>query len=74
GEFFLVDEIANMGKPSDKYCIIDYSTIINNNFRQEYLLKPGLGASFVQENQETLVEQYINDYLLLKNNNSKNRY
>ena len=74
GEFFLTDEINELNKSSDKYCIVDYSTVINNNKKQEYSLKPGLGASLVKENQETLVEQYINDYLLLKNNYCKNRY
>ena len=74
GEIFLTNDAFDIPKLTDKYCIVDYSTVINDNVQQEHSLKPGLGASFVKENQETLVEQYINDYLLLKNNYCKNRY
>ena len=74
GEIFLFDEISDRNKINDKYCIVDYSIVINNKFKQEYSIKPGLGASYIKENQETLVEHYINDYLLIKNNYCVNRY
>ncbi|OQX97111.1 MAG: hypothetical protein B6I20_13360 [Bacteroidetes bacterium 4572_117] len=74
GEIYFVTESNENNVSNDKYCIVDFSTVINDYFKPEYLLKPGQGASFIKENQETLVEQYIHDYLLLKNNYCINRY
>jgi len=74
GEIYLLNETDNDIVSVEKYCIVDYSTVINDYFKPVLHLKPGQGALFVKENQETLVEQYINDYLLLKNNYCINRY
>lgn len=74
GEIYIVTETNESNAPDDKYCIVDYSTVINDDFKQEFFLKPGQGGNLLKENQETLVEQYINEYLLLKNNYCINRY
>jgi len=58
----------------NKYCIIDYSTVISDDFKSEYSLKPQKGSTLIKENEATMVEHYINDYMLLKNNFSVNRY
>lgn len=72
GEIFIINELEACKK--DKFCIVDYSTIINNNFQSEQRLKPTQGSIFLKETQETLVEQYISQYLHLKNNYCINRY
>ena len=58
----------------NKYCIVDYSTVISDDFKSDYSLKPQKGSSFVNESEATMVEHYINDYMLLKNNYCVNRY
>ena len=72
GEIYLINETDKNNIGFDKYCIIDYSTVINDDFKTELSVKPTQGNSFLKENQETLVEKYINEYLLLKNNYCKN--
>jgi len=72
GEIFIINEYEN--KRENQFCIVDYSTIINNDFRTEHRLKPSQGSIFLKETQETLIEQYINEYMQLKNNYCINRY
>jgi hypothetical protein len=72
GEIFIINEYKN--KNDNQFCIVDYSTIINNGFRTEHRLKPSQGSIFLKETQETLIEQYINEYMQLKNNYCINRY
>ncbi|MBN2757521.1 MAG: hypothetical protein JXR51_10120 [Bacteroidales bacterium] len=59
---------------TNKYCIIDYSKVISEDFKSEYSIKPNQGSAFIRESDSTMLEHYINDYMLLKNNYSINRY
>ena len=73
GELYTLPQ-NNDGSFTNKYCIIDYSTVISDDFKSEYSLKPQHGSLLVKESESTMVEHYINDYMLLKNNFSVNRY
>ena len=73
GEIFILnkkDEIIHF----EKFCIIDYLTIITSNLNQKNELLPNQGSAYLKENQETLIESYIDNYLDLKNRFCKNRY
>ena len=76
GEIFIVNEMDHkkLNKKLSQFCIVDYSTIINNDTQAENSLKPNRGSLFLTENQETLIEQYISEYMNLKNNYCINRY
>ena len=73
GELYTLPQ-NNEGSFTNKYCIIDYSTVISDDFKAEYSVKPQHGSVLVKESESTMVEHYINDYMLLKNNYCVNRY
>ena len=74
GEIFLIDN-EQLEKPlNERYCIIDYSSIVNIRFTQNNRIKAYRGSEYITENQETLIENYIDEYLYIKNTFCKNRY
>ncbi len=74
GEVFLID-YEQLEKPLyEQYCIIDYSSIANIRFTRNNQIKAHRGNEYIKENQETLIENYIDEYLYIKNTFCKNRY
>ncbi len=73
-EIFLIDN-KQLEKPlNERYCIIDYSSVANIRVINNDELKPHQGSEFIKENRETLIENYIDEYLYIKNTFCKNRY
>jgi len=74
GEFYLINETEH-NKMFDKgFCMLDYATIIDDEFKDQSHLEPGFSTYFLREYPEALVEHYINQYLSVKNNYCVNRY
>jgi hypothetical protein len=74
GEIFLIDN-NKLPKPlKEHFCIIDYSTVVTARINGRDIIKPHRGSTLLKENQETLVENYIDNYLNIKNTYCRNRY
>ncbi len=74
GEFYLMNETDGNRMLDKGFCMLDYSTIIDDEFEDRTHLEPGFSTYFLREYPEALVEHYINQYLSVKNNFCINRY
>jgi len=74
GEIFLIDN-KKLPKPlKEHFCIIDYSTVVTAKINGRDIIKPHQGGTYLKENQETLIENYLDEYLSVKNSYCINRY
>lgn len=74
GEFYMVNETVVNRAFEKGFCMLDYATIIDDDFEDRSHLEPGFSTYFLREYPEALVEHYINQYLSVKNNYCINRY
>ncbi|MFN8258822.1 MAG: phospholipase D-like domain-containing protein [Bacteroidales bacterium] len=74
GEFFPIRETEENKLCSSGFCMVDYSTVIDNGFTDKSYLQSGYSAYFIREYPEALVEHYFNEYFSIKNNFCVNRY
>ena len=74
GEFYLVYETERNQMFNKGFCMLDYATVIDDEFEDRTHLKQGFSTYFLREYPEALVEHYINQYLSVKNNCCINRY
>ena len=74
GEFYLINEAEGNRMFNKGFCMLDYATIIDDEFEDKSHLESGFSTYFLREYPEALVEHYINQYLSVKNNFCINRY
>ncbi len=74
GEFYLINETEDNQMFNKGFCMLDYATIIDDEFEDNSHLNAGFSTYFLREYPEALVEHYINQYLSVKNNYCINRY
>ncbi len=74
GEFYMINETENNRMFDKGFCMLDYATIIDDEFEDKSQLETGFSTYFLREYPEVLVEHYINQYLSVKNNYCINRY
>lgn len=74
GEFFLTNETKQHQVLNRGFCMIDFSTIIDNDFDCKPPISEGFNTYFMKEYPKTLVNHYVNEYFSVKNNYCISRY
>jgi len=74
GEFFLINEAGQHNGLNKSFCMIDFSTVIDDDLDFQPVIGTAYSAYFMKEYPEALVEHYINEYFLLKNNYCISRF
>lgn len=74
GEFFLITETGHQSRPNKSFCLVDFSTVIDDDLDYKPIRGKGYSDYFMKEYPEALVEHYINEYFLLKNNDCISRF
>ena len=74
GEFFPIRETDDYSLCRSGFCMVDYSTVMDNGFIDKSYLQPGYNAYFIREYPEALVEHYFNEYFSIKNNFCVSRF
>jgi hypothetical protein len=74
GEFFLINENEHNPLLSKRFCMVDYSTVIDSEFEDKTYLASGYSSYFMREYPESLVDHYFNEYFSIKNKFCINRY
>jgi len=74
GEFFLINEAEHNQILHDRFCMVDYSTVIDSGFEDRTYLNQGYSSYFMREYPESLVEHYFKVYFSVKNKFCVNRY
>jgi hypothetical protein len=74
GEFFLINENEHNPLLSKRFCMVDYSTVIDSEFEDKTYRESGYSSYFMREYPESLVDHYFNVYFSIKNKFCINRY